>query len=53
MSAFKSKPKRAAKTRLARSPFAEMAQRAMRKAQKAAARENARWGLPMIVEPKQ
>jgi hypothetical protein len=47
----KTKPKRAAKPRVALSPFATQAQRALRKAQQTAARENARFGLPLLAEP--
>jgi hypothetical protein len=47
----KSKPKPAAKARPAQSPFVAQAKRAMRKAQQTAARENARFGLPLIVQP--
>ena len=50
MIASKSKSKPAAKARGAQSPFVAKAQRAIRKAQQTAARENARFGLPMIVQ---
>ncbi len=50
MIASKNKSKPVAKARGAQSPFATKAQRAIRKAQQAAARENARFGLPMIVQ---
>jgi hypothetical protein len=50
MIASKSKSKPAAKTRNAPTPFVVQAQRAMRKAQLTAARENARFGLHMIVQ---
>jgi hypothetical protein len=46
----KNKSKPAVKSRLPKSAFVETAQRAMRKAQQAAARENARYGLPLIVQ---
>ena len=46
----KSKLKPAAKSRGPQSPFVAKAQRAIRKAQQTAARENARFGLPMIVQ---
>ena len=36
--------------KILKSPFAEKALKAMRQAQQAAARENARYGLPLIVE---
>jgi hypothetical protein len=50
MTVSKSKSKAAAKTRNPRSTFEILATRAMIKAQKAAAKENARFGLPLIVE---
>lgn len=50
MIASKNKSKPAAKARGAQSPFVAKAQRAIRKAQQTAARENARFGLPMIVQ---
>ena len=50
MIASKSKSKPAAKALRTPSPFAAKAQRAIRKAQQTAARENARFGLPMIVQ---
>jgi hypothetical protein len=50
MTTSKTKSKPVAKTRSAQSPFVTRAQRAIRKAQQTAARENARFGLPMIVE---
>jgi hypothetical protein len=46
----KRKSKPAAKTRGTQSPFVAKAQRAIRKAQQTAARENARFNLPMIVQ---
>lgn len=49
MTTSKSKSKPAAKVRSVPSPFMAKAQRAIRKAQQTAARENARFGLPMIV----
>jgi len=48
--ASKSKLKPAAKARGVQSPFVAKAQRAIRKAQLTAARENTRFGLPMIVQ---
>jgi hypothetical protein len=42
--------KPAAKTRGVQTPFVAKAQRAIRQAQRTAARENARFGLPMIVQ---
>jgi hypothetical protein len=50
MIASKNKSKPAAKARGAQSPFVAKAQRAIRKAQQTAARENARFGLRMIVQ---
>ena len=50
MIASKSKLKPAAKAHGVQSPFAVKAQRAIRKAQQTAARENARFGLPLIVQ---
>ena len=50
MIASKHKLKPAAKPRSPQTPFAAKAQRAMRKAQQTAARENARYGLPLIVQ---
>jgi hypothetical protein len=50
MTASKSKSKPAVKARGAQSLFVAKAQRAIRKAQQTAARENARFGLPMIVQ---
>ena len=50
MIASKSKSKPAAKVRGAQSPFVAKAQRAIREAQQTAARENARFNLPMIVQ---
>jgi hypothetical protein len=50
MSVSKNKSKPAAKIRLDRSAFAATAQRAIRKAQQTAARENARYGLPLIIQ---
>jgi hypothetical protein len=50
MPASKSKSKPVAKSRSAASPFVAKAKRAIRKAQQTAARENARFGLPMIVQ---
>lgn len=46
---FSNRLKPAAKVRGVPSPFVVKAQRAIRKAQQTAARENARFGLPMIV----
>jgi hypothetical protein len=46
----KAKSKPSVKTRGAVTPFVAQAQRAIRKAQQTAARENARFGLPMIVQ---
>lgn len=46
----KSKPDKAAPK--AESAFAEQAQKAIRSAQRVAARENARFGLRLIVEEK-
>lgn len=51
MPTSKTKLKPAAKSRGARSPFVAQAQTAIRKAQQTAARENARFGLPLIVQP--
>jgi hypothetical protein len=51
MTTSKNKSKPAAKTRPAPTAFVEQAQRAIRKAQQTAARENARFGLPLIVQP--
>ena len=48
MKASKSKLPRPPK--LPESDFAEMALKAMKRAQRVAARENARYGLPLIVE---
>jgi len=50
MTASKSKSKPDAKSRIAQSRFVTQAKRAIRKAQQTAARENARFGLPMIVQ---
>lgn len=50
MNASKDKSKPTAKTRLAKSSFASKAVRAMIKAQQGVAEENARYGLPLIVE---
>jgi hypothetical protein len=50
MIASKRKSKPAAKARGVQSPFVAKAQRAIRKAQQTAARENARFNLPMIVQ---
>jgi hypothetical protein len=50
MPTSKNKSKSAVKSRRSQSSFAVTAQRAMRKAQQAAARENARYGLPLIVQ---
>jgi hypothetical protein len=36
---------------LPKTPFFVLAEKAMRKAQKNAERENARFGLPLIVQP--
>jgi hypothetical protein len=47
-SKIKSKP--AGKSMRAESPFVVKARRAIRQAQRSAARENARFGLPMIVQ---
>ena len=47
MSASKRKPRR---PELPDSPFFKLAVKAMRQAQRTAARENARYGLPLIVE---
>jgi hypothetical protein len=51
MTTSKNKSKPAAKSRPAPTAFVEQAQRAVRKAQQTAARENARFGLPLIVQP--
>jgi hypothetical protein len=51
MTKSKNKSKPAPKSRPAPSRFAATAQRAIRKAQQSAARENARFGLPLIVLP--
>ena len=48
MNLSKSKPPRPPK--LPESDFAEMALMAMKRAQRTAARENARYGLPLIVQ---
>ena len=53
MIASKNKSKPAAKARGAQTPFVAKAQRAIRKAQQTAARENARFNLPMIVQAAQ
>jgi hypothetical protein len=50
MTKSKNKAKPAIKSRIPRTPFVVGAQRAIRKAQQTAARENARFGLPLIVE---
>jgi hypothetical protein len=50
MNASKNKPNSRAAAKPAESAFAQRARRAMRKAQRAAARENLRFGLPLIVE---
>jgi len=50
MSVSKNKFKASAKTRQDKSAFVVTAEKAMRKAQKTAARENARFGLPLIVQ---
>jgi hypothetical protein len=50
MTKLKNKSKGPAKSRLPKSEFATLALRAMRRAQKAAAKENARYGLPLIVQ---
>lgn len=46
----KKKAKLLPKTREPLTPFAALALRAMRRAQREAARENARFGMPLIVE---
>jgi hypothetical protein len=51
MTKSKIKSKTASKALPAKSDFAVRAQRAIRKAQHTAARENARYGLPLIVQP--
>jgi hypothetical protein len=53
MSLSKNKSKPAAKTQLGKSAFVVTAQRAIRKAQQTAARENARYGLPLIIQGAQ
>ena len=53
MTTSKNKLKRKAKTRAPQTAFAVKAQRAIRKAQQTAARENARFGLPLIIQPAQ
>ncbi len=53
MTTSKNKSKPAVKSRGAQTPFVARAQRAIRKAQQTAARENARFGLPMIVQAAQ
>jgi hypothetical protein len=50
MTTSKTKSKPAAESRSVQSPFVAQAKRAIRKAQQTAARENARFGLPMIVQ---
>jgi hypothetical protein len=50
MATSKSKSKPAARKRSPQSPFAAKALRAIRKAQRTAARENARYGLPLIIQ---
>jgi hypothetical protein len=50
MSTSKNKAKPTTKLRPTESPFAATAQRAIRKAQKVAAQENARYGLPLIIQ---
>jgi hypothetical protein len=50
MNTSKNKAKTTAKPRIAESAFVAKAQRAIRKAQQTAARENARYGLPLIVQ---
>ena len=50
MTKSKSKSKPASKPRTTQSLFVTQAKRAIRKAQESAARENARFGLPMIVQ---
>jgi hypothetical protein len=50
MNTSKNKAKPTTKLRPAEAPFAATAQRAMRKAQRVAAQENARYGLPLIVQ---
>jgi len=47
---IKSKPKSTSKVRLTDSLFVVTAQRAMRKAYRFALKENARYGLPLIVQ---
>ena len=51
MTTSKSKSKPPSNTRRIQRPFVAQAKRAIRKAQQAAARENARFGLPLIVQP--
>jgi hypothetical protein len=50
MTTSRTKSKPAAKARGVQTPFVAKAQRAIRKAQQTAKRENARFGLPMIVQ---
>jgi hypothetical protein len=46
----KIKPKRSSAVKSTKSPFQEKADKAMRRAQQTAARENARFGLPLITQ---
>jgi|GEM_PF-3017481 len=50
MNTSKNKSKFPSKVRLTDSSFVVTAQRAMKKAQKFALKENARYGLPLIVQ---
>jgi len=50
MNTSKTKPKPAAAAKVTESRFAATARKAIRKAQRTAARENARFGLPLIVQ---
>jgi hypothetical protein len=47
----KTRSKRAARSKPKNSSYADLALRALRRAQRNAARENARFGLPLIVVP--